>query len=165
MEKEEQLQIKYCVEECSTSDLKDLKPYMKDFTGNQEVATYDSYGNQSKYIVKIPDSIDFIKGDIRGELKYSVIINAIEEVEEINYYINFTRTKCNFGGYRWWFICPNQNCGRRVRVLYRSPNSRYYVCRHCHNLTYRSKQRYQYGGRYCSFVKEINLFPLYKVFI
>lgn len=131
---------KYCVEECSAFDLKDLNPYMKNFVDKQEVITYDSYGNESKYILKNPDSIDFSRDNIRVELKYSVIINATEEVEQINYYVKLTRTPCNYGGYRWWFICPNINCGKRVEVLYRSPISKYYACRHCHNLTYRSRQ-------------------------
>ena len=46
---------------------------------------------------------------------------------------------CNFGGYRWWFICPlvvNGNvCGRRVGALYLG-GEEYFGCRHCYNLTY-----------------------------
>jgi hypothetical protein len=43
---------------------------------------------------------------------------------------------------RWWFVCPlSRNgiaCHRRVRKLYLS--GRYFGCRHCHRLTYRSSQ-------------------------
>lgn len=131
---------KYCVEECSAFDLKDLNPYIKNFIDKQEVIAYDSYGNESKYILKNPDGIDPSRDNIRVELKYSVIINATEEVEKINYYVKLTRTPCYYGGYRWWFICPNLNCQKKVRVLYRSPNSKYYACRDCHNLTYGSRQ-------------------------
>ncbi|MCA9947859.1 MAG: hypothetical protein KC449_30465, partial [Anaerolineales bacterium] len=51
---------------------------------------------------------------------------------------------CNFGGHRYWFICPltanGRYCGRRVGKLYLAPGSRYFACRHCQNLTYRSSQ-------------------------
>ncbi len=45
---------------------------------------------------------------------------------------------------RWWFACPlvvnGRACGRRVRMLYLPPNGRYFGCRGCHDLTYRSCQ-------------------------
>jgi hypothetical protein len=50
--------------------------------------------------------------------------------------------KSHLGGARWWLICPlvrnNVACGRRVRKLYLC--GKYFGCRHCHNLTYRSQQ-------------------------
>jgi hypothetical protein len=45
---------------------------------------------------------------------------------------------CNFGGQRPWFICPGAGCGRRVAVLYRP--GKYFLCRHCYDLTYQSQQ-------------------------
>ena len=47
-------------------------------------------------------------------------------------------TACNFGGERPWFICPGAVCGRRVAVLY-APG-RYFLCRHCYELTYQSRR-------------------------
>lgn len=50
-------------------------------------------------------------------------------------------TKCHFGGERPWFICPDINngvyCGRRVAKLYGA--GKYFACRHCHDLTYHSR--------------------------
>jgi hypothetical protein len=46
-------------------------------------------------------------------------------------------TPCNFGGERSWFICPGAGCGRRVAVLY-GPG-RYFLCRHCYDLSYESQ--------------------------
>jgi hypothetical protein len=45
---------------------------------------------------------------------------------------------CNFGGERPWFICPGAGCGRRVAVLY-GPG-KYFLCRHCCDLTYQSRR-------------------------
>lgn len=48
--------------------------------------------------------------------------------------IPLTRTRCYFGGFRWWFICTN--CGRRVGILYKPRRVDQFLCRHCHDLTY-----------------------------
>jgi len=56
--------------------------------------------------------------------------------------VRLRTTRPNFGGVRWWFSCPcivgGEECGRRVGKLYRPPGSRYFACRHCHDLTYES---------------------------
>ena len=54
-------------------------------------------------------------------------------------------TPCNFGGSPPWFVCPGEECGRRVAILY-GPKSGQLLCRHCRNLTYES-QRTWYLGR------------------
>jgi hypothetical protein len=46
-------------------------------------------------------------------------------------------TDCNFGGVRYWFGCPY--CSMRVGVLYLAPGDVYFRCRHCNNLSYRSR--------------------------
>ncbi len=56
-----------------------------------------------------------------------------EDVEEI---VRFDRTTCNYGGYRMWFLCPR--CWQRVAVLYGV--GKYFLCRHCYELTYASQQ-------------------------
>ncbi len=62
--------------------------------------------------------------------------------ERLDYTVRLVTTGCHLGGARWWFVCPlakdGAPCGRRVRKLYRS--GRYFGCRRCHNLTYRSTQ-------------------------
>ncbi len=62
--------------------------------------------------------------------------------EPIRYSVRMVTTKCHLGGARWWFICPLAKngvaCGRRIRKLYLW--GRYFGCRHCHGLTYRSSQ-------------------------
>lgn len=63
--------------------------------------------------------------------------------EPLDYRVDLVATPCRLGGRRWWFVCPlargEAGCGRRVRKLYL--RGRYFGCRTCHDLTYRSRQR------------------------
>jgi anti-anti-sigma factor len=45
-------------------------------------------------------------------------------------------TTCHSGGKRPWFVCPAQNCGRRVAILY---GGSVFACRHCYRLAYPSQ--------------------------
>lgn len=64
------------------------------------------------------------------------------EKKEMDYKVNLITTPCNFGGERYWFVCPlsvnGVYCGRRVGSLYSGCD--YYGCRHCYDLTYESKK-------------------------
>lgn len=53
--------------------------------------------------------------------------------------LELTYTECNFGGKRYWLVCPK--CGKRVGVLYKKPTSELLFCRKCHELRY-IKSRY-----------------------
>jgi hypothetical protein len=57
-----------------------------------------------------------------------------------------------FGGKRWWFICPlivhGIACNRRAGKLYLPPGARYFGCRKCHDLTYRSRQEAHQAERF-----------------
>lgn len=59
------------------------------------------------------------------------------EWEDIDYIVLITRTRCNYGGTRPWFECPK--CKRRVAKLY--ADGHYFLCRHCHNMTYESRSQ------------------------
>jgi hypothetical protein len=64
--------------------------------------------------------------------------------EKLDYRVRLATTQPHFGGLRWWFCCPlsvhGVACGRRVGKLYL--HGRYFGCRHCHGLTYRSVQEH-----------------------
>jgi hypothetical protein len=66
--------------------------------------------------------------------------------ERIDYRVSLQTTRPRFGGLRWWFTCPltlnGAGCGRRVGKLYLPPGARYFGCRVCHKLTYRSAQEH-----------------------
>lgn len=56
--------------------------------------------------------------------------------QDVEYRVPLTWTACHYGGWRPWFVCPGRDCGRRVTKLYLV--GRYFLCRHCHDLTYAS---------------------------
>lgn len=57
------------------------------------------------------------------------------QIELNNQQVNLTTTLCNYGGCRWWYVCPC--CGYRCRVLY---FNEVWQCRRCLNLVYQSSQ-------------------------
>ena len=64
--------------------------------------------------------------------------------EYLSYRIPLTYTQPNYGGVRWWFLCPIARdgipCNRRVGRLYLPRGEKYFGCRQCHDLTYTSSQ-------------------------
>jgi hypothetical protein len=62
------------------------------------------------------------------------------EREDLRYSSPLVTTHCNYGGFRWWYLCPNTHCRNRVGKLYMPYHARYFLCRNCHNLTYESCQ-------------------------
>jgi len=69
-----------------------------------------------------------------------------EAGEDVELPIRLVTTPLHFGGRRWWGICPlavnGQACNQRVGKLYLPPGGRYFGCRHCYRLTYRSVQEH-----------------------
>jgi len=66
------------------------------------------------------------------------------EFKDLEYKVSLVTTACHYGrGRRFWFACPlivnGKDCGRRVGVLYKSGD--YFGCRHCYNLTYKSRNQ------------------------
>jgi hypothetical protein len=63
------------------------------------------------------------------------------EWEAVSESILIVRQPCRYGGTRPYFICPGvvngRHCGRRIAKLF-CPG-RYFLCRHCHRLTYASQ--------------------------
>lgn len=86
-----------------------------------------------------------IEGNTLGDEKYVRFFYTITrqsgEKKQMDYKISLTTTPCNYGGQRYWFICPlsvnGKYCGRRVGTLYGGGD--YYGCRHCYDLTYNSR--------------------------
>jgi hypothetical protein len=74
-----------------------------------------------------------------------------EEKKEIKYVVPLLQSDCNFGSTRFWFQCSiyknGERCGRRVGVIYKAGD--YFACRHCYELTYKSRNEntsYKYGS-------------------
>lgn len=87
------------------------------------------------------------------------ITRADKQKIDCNYPIGLTTTSLPWGGSRYWFICPIVGCGRRVSVLYLAPGGKYFACRHCNRLSYKSRQEgYQdhiFFGHMASLMQDI----------
>lgn len=131
-------------DDCRSLDVAWLKKYGY-FCGwkNGGMKWSNSFGNESSigFIVSIEDSNDmFLK------FNYTITDRDTEEKESFDYKVQLTTTPCNYGGVRYWFICPLANkegvgCNRRVGTLYQPPGFKYFGCRHCYKLTYDSRNR------------------------
>lgn len=68
------------------------------------------------------------------------------EKTELDYKVQLVTTPCNFGGVRYWFICPlvvgGKPCRRRVAKIYLPPGRKYFGCRYCHSLTYQCQKEH-----------------------
>lgn len=64
--------------------------------------------------------------------------------ESLDYAVLLEQSRSIGGSAPWWFCCPlvrqGRPCGARVRKLYLPPGARYFGCRRCYRLTYRSCQ-------------------------
>ncbi len=71
----------------------------------------------------------------RGNRPWRLFIIASHthtKTENVKQRVYFDWTQCNYGGKRIWSLCPG--CGKRVAILYGA--GKYFLCRHCCNLTY-----------------------------
>lgn len=56
------------------------------------------------------------------------------------HFIRLVATPAYFGGLRLWLTCPSCQSVKRVSKLYKPRGERYFACRDCHKLAYRSSQ-------------------------
>jgi len=91
--------------------------------------------------IGIQVSVDGSFGGSYLRLQYTQTSHSGEKAE-LDYKVELVTTSCNYGGVRYWFICPlvvnGRACRRRVIKLYLPPGGKYFGCRHCYNLTYQS---------------------------
>lgn len=114
-----------------------------------DINQFKEYLNGSYYSVSLPQywkcngepagSISlWIKEDNSARkyfyLEYTVTNNYNGKKNDISYNIYTLKTNCNYGGKRFWFICPNANCGRKCSKLYFRDS--YFVCLKCSRLLY-----------------------------
>ena len=80
------------------------------------------------------------------QFNYTVSNNFNGEKKNKDYKIHLDATRCNFGGVRYWFVCPlsveDQYCGKRVGKIYLPPGGDYFGCRYCYDLTYRCQKEH-----------------------
>ncbi|HEX9743954.1 MAG TPA: hypothetical protein VGB30_00870 [bacterium] len=145
---------------------KDPKPYTRKFAVGQcytiSIPDFKQYGafdfekstGYQKHIVpymadKVPFEVEFelsIPSVENASVTFRYVPPSLNEKSEIELMVPLITTPAYFGNVRWWFACPliknGEKCGRRIEKLYLQPGEEYFGCRHCHDLTYRSSQRY-----------------------
>lgn len=92
--------------------------------------SYSWWDSETK---ELRSSIDYSYQDQQLTLSYRC------NDESYRYVIHIEQTACNYGGTRSWFICPSQQCRKRVAKLYLS-ESGYFTCRHCNKANYAIQQ-------------------------
>ncbi len=117
---------KMTVEECRKIDIRYLKKIGRLYT--------NSFGN-----------LNYSRGDEpTGSILYKISGNTMEinfqcrvreeDWEDVKQVFAIAETPCKFGGVRKWIVCPN--CNRRITTL--CQGNKYFLCRHCYDLTYMS---------------------------
>jgi hypothetical protein len=110
--------------------------------------TYGISGNESRieFTIMIDKQNNWSENNYI-QLRYTHTSQITNKKEDMNYKIEITTTPCNYGGKRYWFICPltknGKYCGRRIGVLYSI--DKWFGCRHCGRIAYASQMR---GGRF-----------------
>lgn len=106
--------------------------------------TYGLSGNESSIGFNV--NIGGDEGD-NIKLQYTHTSRDTGEKESMDFKIELTTTPCNYGGKRYWFICPlsknGQYCGRRVGVLFSI--GKWFGCRHCGDIAYAAQMK---GGKW-----------------
>ena len=132
------------------------------YGGGRLVWTRTSTGEE---VGSIGYLIDTLKpSDWHLRLQYNLTLWRTGKREWLDYRVSLTTTPLPWGGLRWWFLCPllkdGRPCGRRCGKLYLPPGGKYFGCRLCYDLTYRSAQEaHRFDGLYAALAAEVGLSP------
>jgi hypothetical protein len=70
-----------------------------------------------------------------GSIRLHYTINGAPQ----DYTVSLATSPCNYGGKRWWFICPAS--GRRCLKLHLPPGGTIFAARQAYRLAYRSQRQ------------------------
>lgn len=128
------------VEECLAIDAVDLRRWNILAPSGGERSGAFTWGRNGEGKPESTVSYILSIGPRSGALRLQYSLK--EAGERFDYSVRLVTTTCHLGGVRWWLTCPlvreSVACARRVRKLYL--RGRYFGCRHCHGLAYRSSQ-------------------------
>jgi hypothetical protein len=72
---------------------------------------------------------------LAGLAPYWIRLHYAVNSKPMDYKVYLTSTRCNFGGVRWWWLCPST--GRQVAKLYLPPGGTIFAARKAYRLPYR----------------------------
>jgi hypothetical protein len=138
---------KTTVEDCRSVSIAFLKKHDYFYGCRSGGIVWKNYYGEGTSSISI--FVSTMDGDNYVRFQYTTTDRNTGEEVEYDYKVALTTTPCNFGGVRYWFICPlNRNgvyCGRRVGKLYKAPGGKYFGCRHCYDLSYESRNECRLG--------------------
>lgn len=122
------------VEECHKLTIYAIKPYLHPgWGGTFRWKRGEQDAGNISYRVQGSDSPHEIR------LIYTIGAQTANPVS-YDYPVQLVTSRLSWGKERYWFICPVAGCGRRVGCLYLAPGGKYFVCRHCNQLSYETRQ-------------------------
>ncbi len=138
---------KNTVEDCRSVSIAFLKKH--GYFCGYKLGWINWTNNVGEKTASIGISVSTWDGDDYVRFQYTSTDRRTGEKTEYDYEVKLTTTPCNYGGVRYWFICPLSRdgvvCGRRVSKLYLAPGSNCFGCRHCYNLSYESRNESRLG--------------------
>jgi hypothetical protein len=87
------------------------------------------------------------ESDLRQGDTGSLFLRYVGAGEQFCHWVSLRSTVPNYGGRRWWFLCPIKKI--RVAKLYLPPGATCFACRQAHDLTYTSCQESGSVDRLC----------------
>lgn len=120
---------KQTVESCLRLDINRLarRGIVRMYAREEGKLTWSHSGAQVEYLLDTTDVSRFL----------TLYYKSVSADKSYCLTIPLTLTTPRFGGERWWFLCPREECGQRVGVLYAHHGE--FACRHCHRLVYESQ--------------------------
>jgi hypothetical protein len=135
----------YTVEDCLTVDIN----WMRRKNSHSFIPNHSASGSITWSRNGIETASIGYKAYLETDNEHIIFHYTYQDSEKIEYRVWFEKTYPNYGGFRYWFLCPAQGCGKRIAKLYKPPGSRYFACRTCQNLTYEScRESHQFDGLY-----------------
>ena len=137
------------VEDCRSVSISFLKKhgYLSEPCSMSGSIVWKNYYGEETSSISIAVSTMYDDNYVR--FQYTTTNRNTGEKTEYDYKVQLTTTPCNFGGVRYWFICPLSKkgvyCGCRVAKLYKAPGANYFGCRHCYNLSYETRNESRLG--------------------
>ena len=133
------------VEDCNVLSVRDLIDYARLAPSVRVIgggiAWYDTVKDEKTASIGVDIDTRPTEGYARFHYTVTPLHGQGDKFDQ-DYKVPLVTTRPYFGGLRWWLLCPGRRCGRRVAKLYFPPGNgvKYFLCRHCYHLTYRSSQ-------------------------
>jgi len=89
------------------------------------------------------------------------VLSSDGHVKVVEQWIELLKWPCNYGGFRYYFVCPVVKngvfCGNRSEKLYLPLGGQFFGCRECYDLTYESVQQNHKNKRLKETLTQIDL--------